>query len=363
MQDINNLNFEPMENEENLLENDLNKEIDINLGRTDTKNTNNKNNKDNDIIMEHKKCVPLQIYQKVYLDKQKLISEINDLNNEINNLNKNNNKLPTLENEIKDLQRNIKNYQNALIKQEKYVILLKSRISKLEKQIAKKEEEIMNKDNTIFELNDQVNELTHKIQNMKEMHKLDSQQEILNKMDEINMLKNQIEINEKKMEFREKKYQSLQNKYLKLLKNSKDEKNGLIFSSFDNMNKSKIKSRNNYLNTNAFFSSGQIREDKIDNNNQMQTIFETLDTNNLNIENKINNNLNLNNKNNKNTIDINLIPENNQRYLSPTSSFINKNENNKVINILPILKKENNLMNKRKTNMKKKLIDNKVKIN
>jgi len=46
MQDINNLNFDPMENEENLLENDLNKEIDINLGKTDTKNTNNKNNKD-----------------------------------------------------------------------------------------------------------------------------------------------------------------------------------------------------------------------------------------------------------------------------------------------------------------------------
>ena len=220
----------------------------------------------------------------------------------------------------------------------------------------------MNKDNTIFELNDQVNELTHRIQNMKEMHKLDSQQEILNKMDEINMLKNQIEINEKKMEFREKKYQSLQNKYLKLLKNSKDEKNGLIFSSFDNMNKSKNKSRNNYLNTNVFLSSGQIKEDKIDNNNRMQTIFETLDTNNLNIDNKNNNNMIINN-NKKSTLDINLIQENNQRYLSPTSSFINKNENNKVINILPILKKENNLLNKKKTNMKKKLIDNKVKIN
>ena len=94
----------------------------------------------------------------------------------------------------------------------------------------------------------------------------------------------------------------------------------------------------------------------------MQTIFETLDTNNLNIDNKINNNMIINN-NKKSTLDINLIQENNQRYLSPTSSFINKNENNKVINILPILKKENNLLNKKKTNMKKKLIDNKVKIN
>ena len=358
MQDINNLNLEPIEKEESPLVNDLNNEIDLNDEKIDTKNANNKIKTENDVILEHKKCVPLQIYQKVYLDKQKLISEINNLNNEINNLNKNNNKLSSLENEIKDLQRNIKNYQNALIKQEKYVNILKSHITKLEKQISKKDEEIMNKDNTIFELSDQVNELTHKIQNLKEMYRLDSQQEILNKIDEINMLKNKIEINEKKMEFREKKYQSLQNKYLKLLKNAKDEKQGLIFSSFDNMNKNKTKSRNNYLNTNVFLSSGKIMEDKTENNG-MQTIFETLDTNDLNINKKVN----INNKKNKDMIDINLIQENNQRYLSPTSSFINKNENKKVINLLPILKKENNLLEKRKTNMKKIIIDNKDKIN
>ena len=57
------------------------------------------------------------------------------------------------------------------------------------------------------------------------------------------MLKNQIQINQKKMEFKDKKYQNLQNKYLKLLKNSKDEKDGLIFSSLNNINKS----RNNYM--------------------------------------------------------------------------------------------------------------------
>ena len=352
MQDINNLNLDPIEENENLVEKDINQEINSEV--LNTKLESNKIINDNNTILEHKKCVPLQIYQKVYLDKQKLISEINNLNNEINNLNKNNNKVPTLENEIKDLQRNIQNYQNALIKQEKYVNILKSRISKLEKQIIKKEEEIMNKDNTIFELSDQVNVLTHKIQNMKEMYKIDSQQEIMNKIDEINMLKNKIEINEKKMEFREKKYQSLQNKYLKLLRNSKDEKNGLIFSSFDNMNKAK--SRNNYLNTNIFLSSEKIKEVK-DNNNVMHTIFETIEPKNLNINNKIND------KDNNNIIDINLIQENNQRYLSPTSSFINKNDNKKMMNILPLLKKENNLMNKRKTNMKKKLMDNKVKIN
>lgn len=358
MQDINNLNLDPIDEKENSVDDQLNKEMEITPDKLDTKNINNKLNNDKNVILEHKKCVPLQIYQKVYLDKQKLISEINNLNSEIDNLNKNNDKLPSLEKEIKDLQRNIKNYQNALIKQEKYVNILKSRISKLEKQILKKDEEIMNKDNTIYELNDQVNELTHKIQNIKEMHKLDSQQEIMNKMDEINMLKNKIELNEKKMEFRERKYQNLQNKYLKLLKNHKDEKNGFIFSSFDNMNKSKNISRNNYLNTNIFFSSGKINEDRIDNNNRMHTIFETNDDSiDINIKHNINN---LKKEKINNLLDINLIQENNQRYLSPASSFINKNENKNVMKLLPVLKKENISKNKGMTT-NKKLIDNKGK--
>ena len=354
MQDINNLNFESNENEENNLESDLNKEIQ----ETKSKISNNKNIDEKNVILEHKKCVPLQIYQKVYLDKQKLISEINNLNNEIDNLNKNNHKLPSLENEIKDLQRNIKNYQNALIKQEKYVSILKSRIVKLEKQISKKEEEIMEKDNTIYELSDQVNDLTHKIQNLKEMYKLDSQQEIMNKMDEINMLKNKIEISEKKMEFREKKYQNLQNKYLKLLRNSKDEKQGLIFSSFDSMTKLSTKSRNNYLNTNVFLSASKIKEDKT-NNNRIQTIYETLESDYIKAD---NNNTNIENiKENNN--EKNLIKENSQRNFSPTISFTNQNENKKVINLLPILKKENDLRKNKKSNIKKILINNKVKIN
>ena len=313
MQDINNLNLDPIDEKENSIDDQLNKEMEITPDKLDTKNINNKVNNDKNVILEHKKCVPLQIYQKVYLDKQKLISEINNLNSEIDNLNKNNDKLPTLEKEIKDLQRNIKNYQNALIKQEKYVNILKSRISKLEKQILKKDEEIMNKDNTIYELNDQVNELTHKIQNIKEMHKLDSQQEIMNKMDEINMLKNKIELNEKKMEFREKKYQNLQNKYLKLLRNTKDEKQGLIFSSFDNMNKITNKSRNNYLNTNVFLSAFKVKEDSI-NKNKIQTINESLDSDYLKAENNIK--LIKDNNNNSN-IEKNLIPENSQNNLSP----------------------------------------------
>ena len=105
MQDINNLNFDSIENNDNLFENDFPKETNINAEKMDKKISNKKEIKENNSIQEHKKCVPLQIYQKVYLDKQKLITEINNLNEEINNINKNSNKLPELENEIKDLQR------------------------------------------------------------------------------------------------------------------------------------------------------------------------------------------------------------------------------------------------------------------
>ena len=74
MQDINNINLDSMNEKENM----INKEIDLNQELIEQKIIINKTTKDN-LISEHKKCVPLQIYQKVYLDKQKLISEINEL--------------------------------------------------------------------------------------------------------------------------------------------------------------------------------------------------------------------------------------------------------------------------------------------
>ena len=69
---------------------------------------------------------------------------------------------------------------------------------------------------------------------------------------------------------------------------------------------------------------------------------------------------NINNIINNNTLDVDFTKEKIQRYLSPTNSFIDKNDNKKVINILPILKKENNLRDKKKIN-NIKLIDNKNK--
>ena len=69
---------------------------------------------------------------------------------------------------------------------------------------------------------------------------------------------------------------------------------------------------------------------------------------------------NINNIINNNTLDVDFTKEKIQRYLSPTNSFIDKNDNKKVINILPILKKESNLRDKKKIN-NIKLIDNKNK--
>ena len=69
---------------------------------------------------------------------------------------------------------------------------------------------------------------------------------------------------------------------------------------------------------------------------------------------------NINNIINNNTLDVAFTKEKIQRYLSPTNSFIDKNDNKKVINILPILKKESNLRDKKKIN-NIKLIDNKNK--
>ena len=321
----------------------------------DSKNNTNKIS-DNNSLSEHKRCVPLKIYQKVYEDKQKLLSEINNLNTEIKNLNQS--KVNSLENEIKVLKRDAENYENALIKQEKFINILKSKISKMEKQISKKNEDLISKDNTIFELKDKINELTHRIQNMKEMYKIDSEKDFMAKNEEIMLLKNKIEINQKKMEFQEKKYQNLQYKYLKLLKNKKNE----IFGLNDNFstqniiaNKGIIKSRNNNNISNIFFKTPNSRIN--DDNNELKTLMDSIDINN------INNNININVNNNAEFNNI----HNNQRYFSPKITLTNKNadknlenmeiDNKNINNLLPILNSDKNLTIKKEQKIKLKKLD------
>ena len=356
MQDLNNLNLQYIMENEKSNENEPEKELEVQhesifLESKDNNLNNNKKLNESNSISDHKRCVPLKIYQKVYDDKQKLLSEINKLNTEIKNLDQNS-KVTTLENEVKKLKREIDNYETALLKQEKYLTILKTKITKLEKQIFKKNEELMNKDNSIFELNDKINELTHKIRNMKEMFKIDTEQELLSKHEEIISLKNKIEINQKKMEFQEKKFQNLQFKYLRLLKEKKKD----IFSLNENFSTSNLfknkNSRNKYFNNNIqniiLSTPGRLNEDKI-NNNTIHTIMDNIDINN------INNNININVNNNSefNTI------QNNQRYFSPKISLINKNNEDKnQKNLLPILNNEMNLPIKKESKIKLKYIDN-----
>ena len=357
MKDLSNLNLQSIAENEKSIELDPKNEVEAHHESIfiDNKNNNSKN-KLNDINSnsEHKRCVPLNIYQKVYEDKQKLLSEINNLNTEIKNLNQT--KVLSLENEIKQLKRDIENYENALVKQEKYINILKNKISKLEKQIAKKNEEIINKENANFELKDKINELTHKIQNMKEMFKLDSEQELLSKNEEISSLKNKIEINMKKMEFQEKKFHNLQIKYLRLLKDKKND-NFVLNENFSTVNliKNKYSINRRYNSRNIenliFNTPSRLNDDKIDNN-RIKEIMDNIDINNIN--NNIN--INVNNKAQFNTI------QNNQRYFSPQISLINKNNDDKTLNnLLPVLSNERNIQITKESKKKIKLIDKKDK--
>jgi hypothetical protein len=101
MLDINNLNLQSNGENEKTLEFDPEKELEVLHESTiiDSKNNNTiiKQNDNNSLIEQHKRCVPLQIYKKVYEDKQKLISEVNNLTTEIKNINQNK-KILSLEN-------------------------------------------------------------------------------------------------------------------------------------------------------------------------------------------------------------------------------------------------------------------------
>ena len=91
-------------------------------------------------IGNHKKCVPLEIYQKVFNDKQKLLIQLEEINNKLqaNISDEKINMISALQNKLKIIEKSNKSLENILIKQEKSVINLKSKIAKYEKLINKK---------------------------------------------------------------------------------------------------------------------------------------------------------------------------------------------------------------------------------
>ena len=85
-----------------------------------------KNLEDNDISLEnpeikrHQRCVPLEIYTKVYKDKQTLLSQVELLKDK-------NELMKSLDNKCKNLEREKSNIENILLNQENYVDKLKKK--------------------------------------------------------------------------------------------------------------------------------------------------------------------------------------------------------------------------------------------
>ena len=193
--------------------------------KNEVSNNIKENNNSNEAgSKKHQRCVPLEIYKKVYQDKQILLNQVELLNKEItslsnsqNTIKSKNEEIANLENKYKNIQREKNNIENILLNQEKYVSKLKTKIEKLEKNIMKKNDELLLKENTIAELQDKNEELKNKIITMKENFKLSEKKEIMKLNDQITTLSNEIEIKQSKIDYIDKRHKNLQNKYLKLL--------------------------------------------------------------------------------------------------------------------------------------------------
>ena len=204
-------------------------------------------NIENDIqISKHKKCVPLDVYQKVFNDKQKLIEQLEEFNNKLKNeANEEKiNIISSLQSKLKIVENSNKTLENILIKQEKAMINLKSKLTKYEKLLNKKSEEILMKDNIINDLKEKIEELIEKNKNLKNIFKLNEKNEILRLNEIINNLKNELELNKKKFEFNNKKFENLQVKYLKLFQQNKKNENEFLLK----LTKEQLinKTKNNY---------------------------------------------------------------------------------------------------------------------
>ena len=267
-------------NQENYKNEDLINEVE----ESEDDNSTSKNLDDNDIISEnpeikkHQRCVPLEIYTKVYKDKQTLLSQIAILNEELNSLNNNktnkiikdqNEELKLLDNKCKNLQREKTNIENILLNQENYVDKLKKKIEKLENEIAQKNEEILLKDNNIMELTDKLEELNDKINTMKQTFKLNEKKEIMKLNDKILSLMNEVEIKQNKIDFINKRHKHLQIKYLKLLGEKSKLTQDLIPSFKNNKEKdifSEITSTNGSKNMDTIKSYSSIKKTEYNNN-------------------------------------------------------------------------------------------------
>lgn len=237
-------------NNEEIIYNEQNEENINTKEKVDLNNENSEENTKNietDIqISKHKKCVPLDVYQKVFNDKQKLIEQLEEINNKLKNETNEEkiNIISSLQSKLKIVENSNKTLENILIKQEKAIINLKSKLTKYEKLLNKKSEEILMKDNIINDLKEKIEELIEKNKNLKNIFKLNEKNEILRLNEIINNLKNELELNKKKFEFNNKKFENLQVKYLKLFQQNKKNENEFLLK----LTKEQLinKTKNNY---------------------------------------------------------------------------------------------------------------------
>ena len=173
---------------------------------------------------KHGKCVPLELYQKVYNDRKELLKKVNNFNLVLKQ--KENEKIK-LEAKLKKYEKDSLNSNIILLNQEKYVEKLNKKIEKLEKIIIKLKEEIISKENEIILSKEKFEEFKNNLENYKNLAKLDYQQKIEQTNNKINLLNKEIELKDNHIKNFEKKYKYLQEKYLKTLnqKNMKEQEN------------------------------------------------------------------------------------------------------------------------------------------
>ena len=202
-------------------ESQLNKEKESNDLKNEDINKNNLNEENKDTKeIKHQKCVPLEIYQKVYNDKQKLLEKLDIINNQLKSQlsNEKINIISSLQNKIKIIEQSNKSLETIVLKQEESVINLKAKVSKYEKLLNKRAEDIIKKDNIIDELKEKIGLLIENNKNIRDNIKMIENNEINKMKDIINNLKNELEIKQKKIELNNGGFNNLQIKYLKLSK-------------------------------------------------------------------------------------------------------------------------------------------------
>ena len=238
---------------------------------TPPKNEQAEINTNNDsTTSKHGKCVPLAVYQKVYDDKKKLITQLDLINNQLKSSvsDEKINLVGSLQNEVKNLEREKKFLENIVIKQEKSINNLKNKINKYDYQLNKKNEELLKKDNIINELKEKIDELIENNKNIKNNFKLNEKSEIIKLNDIINNLKNELEIKDQKMEFNNIKFNNLQIKYLKLFQQKrKIENESLLKLSKEHL--ANTKAKNNYSTPKKNMKLMNTLSSNIDKNNEL----------------------------------------------------------------------------------------------